>query len=216
MSLIAPIKPSSKPGINEFDPSFKLWPFASPPSKGVPSTFPKKSITNVSPILAGLFFLIGFVPMFSLAIFSTASSISLVLISTTGLIISNEDNSGNSNSGIISTDNFAFRSSPSSKETISILGWDEAVKLLLSIVSFVALSTDSLTTSPRTCLPNLFLTTETGTLPGLNPGSFASFAILISLSFTNLSISELVITISNSRFKPSDKVWVIVILIIHL
>ena len=66
--------------------------------------------------------MIGFVPMFSLAIFSTASSISLVLISTTGLIISNEDNSGNSNSGIISTDNFAFRSSPSSKETISILG----------------------------------------------------------------------------------------------
>ena len=121
-------------------------------------------------------------------------------------MISKSDKLGISKSGIISTDSFAFRSSPSSNDIISIFGCEDAVKLLVSIVSFVALSTDSLTTSPRTCFPNLFLTTEIGTLPGLKPGSFASFAILISFSFTNLSISELVITTSNSRFKPSDKV----------
>ena len=203
---MAPTKPSSNPGINVFDPSFKLWPLASPPSNALPSTVPKKSITTVSPTFAALFCFIRAVPTFSFAIFSTASSISLLLILTTGLVISRLDKSGISKSGMISTDNFAFRSSPSSKETISIFGWEDGVSLFFSIVSLVALSTDSLTTSPRTCFPNLFFTTETGTFPGLKPGRFASLAMLTSFSSTNLLISELVIITSNSRFKPFDKV----------
>ena len=75
------------------------------------------------------------------------------------------------------------------------------------------MSTDSFTTSPKTCLPNLFLTTETGTFPGLKPGRFASFAILLSFSSTNLFNSELVIITSNSRFRPSDKVCVMAIVV---
>ena len=108
--------------MKELDPSFKLWPLASPPSKGTPSTFPKKSITTVSPFLAGLSLSIAFVPIFSLANFSTASLISLSVTLTVGLIISKLDKSGVSNSGIISTESFAFKSSPSSNEMISIFG----------------------------------------------------------------------------------------------
>ena len=40
----------------------------------------------------------------------------------TGLVISKDDKSGISKSGIISTNSFAFKSLPSSKDTISILG----------------------------------------------------------------------------------------------
>ena len=119
---MAPTNPSSNPGIKELEPNFKLCPFASPPSKATSSTLPKKSMTSVSPNLAALFFLIRLVPIFSLAIFSTASLMSLSTISTTGLIISRDDNSGISKLGIISTDNLAFKSSPSSNEIISIFG----------------------------------------------------------------------------------------------
>ena len=79
-------------------------------------------MTRVSPIFAGLFLVISFVPTFSLAIFSTASLISFSLTFTIGLVISSIDKSGTSKSGISSTNSFAFKSLPSSNDTISILG----------------------------------------------------------------------------------------------
>ena len=92
--LTDPINASSNPGIKVFEPNLRLWPLASPPSNGSPSTFPLKSITRVSPFFAGLSFIISLVPTFSLAIFSTDLLMSFSLTFTTGLIISKDDKSG--------------------------------------------------------------------------------------------------------------------------
>ena len=100
----------------------------------------------------------------------------------------------------------ASKSLFSSYDWMSTFGWLANFKSLPSIAWRAPSSSAVLMASPRAWSPNRVLTTDSGTLPGRNPGILTVAAISSSFFVTSASISSAVMTILYSRSKPSDLV----------
>ena len=191
-----------------FEPRPRRWPSAAPPSNGVPSTRPIKSITTVSPDLAGRGFARGFVGRFSSAMRAMASSTSSSPTATEGRSIVNFAKSTGAISGIISIFTVAFISPPSLYSETSNAGLLATRRLLSSMILRVASSRVACKTSPNACWPYRVLTTLAGTLPGRKPGILTSAAKDAIRASTRVLISAAVRTMLYSRSRPSERVWV--------